>query len=180
MTEFNNDQLHSVIRSVDNWPRLGVTFRDITPLLQNPEAINFVTQSLVDLFSDKEFTHIGVIEARGFLFGSLVAAKKRLPIVLFRKPGKLPAQTIREDYSLEYGSEGLEVHTDSLNAGDKVLLVDDLIATGGTLSAAVNLCHRLGAEVAGAAAVIDLAFLPGSKNLIESGVCTRTLLSYEK
>ena len=178
MIEFDSARIASLIRPIEGWPKPGVTFRDITPLLQSPEAMRWVTEALIALFEDKAITHIGMLEARGFIFGAQIAARFNLPLVPFRKPGKLPAATLREDYSLEYGEASLEVHQDALKRGDKILLVDDLIATGGTLLASATLCHRLGAEVVGAAAIIDLPFLEGSKKLADAGFCVRSLLQY--
>lgn len=178
MTEFDRDNIKSLIRPIEGWPKPGVTFRDITPLLKSPEAMYRVIKALSILFSDKIITHIGMLEARGFIFGAQVAAHLNLPLVPFRKPGKLPAACLKENYSLEYGEASIEVHQDALIEGNKILLVDDLIATGGTLLAAANLCRQLGAEVVGAVAIIDLPFLEGSKRLESAGISTRSLLDF--
>lgn len=176
--DFDEEQLRSLIRPIENWPKPGVTFRDITPLLQTPSAMAMVTQALIQLFSEETITHIGVLEARGFLFGTQVAASLHLPLIPFRKPSKLPYHCISESYMLEYGSATIEVHEDALSSGDQVLLVDDLLATGGTLNAAATLCQRLQANVVGAAVMIDLPALGGSKMLQEKGICTKSLISY--
>lgn len=129
-------------------------------------------------YRGQNLTHIGALDARGFLLGAPLANALDLPLVIFRKPGKLPAETIREEYTLEYGAAALEVHCDALSTGDKIVLIDDLIATGGTLLAASKLVHRLQASVVEAAAIIDLPALGGSTILTQEGVKPFTLTSY--
>ena len=179
MSDFDPCQLKKIIRSVRDWPRQGITFRDITPLLKLPEWMKMVTKALSAEFTDSGITHIGALEARGFIFGTLVAAYMNLPLIPFRKPGKLPAEHIGEEYALEYGTATIEVHTDALSHGDNILLVDDLIATGGTLSAATALCHRLGAGVHGVTAVIGLPYLQGIKKLEKSGMTVKSLIEFQ-
>ena len=179
MSDFDPLQLKKIIRPVQDWPRQGITFRDITPLLKLPEWMEVVTKALSAEFTDSGVTHVGALEARGFIFGTLVAAHLNLPLIPFRKPGKLPAEHIREEYALEYGTATMEVHTDALSCDDNILLVDDLIATGGTLLAAAALCHRLGAKVHGATAVIGLPYLQGIKKLEKSGIIVKSLIEFQ-
>ncbi|WP_281648451.1 adenine phosphoribosyltransferase [Parendozoicomonas sp. Alg238-R29] len=175
---FSEDRLRGLIRAVPDWPEPGVMFRDITTLLKSPEGMSMVHETFAERYRDKGVTHIGALDARGFLLGAPLAATLKLPLVIFRKPGKLPADTICEEYTLEYGKAALEVHTDSLSAGDKIVLIDDLIATGGTLLAATKLVNRLEAEVIEAAAIIDLPALGGSSKLKDEGIVSFTLTSY--
>lgn len=172
---FNIKQL---IRPVTGFPKPGVTFRDITPMLQSPRALRLVCDTLTQRYLDSGISHVGAIDARGFLLGSVLAYCLNKPLVLFRKSGKLPAQVIGEAYQTEYGEALLEVHSDSLGAGDCLLLVDDLIATGGTLLAAATLAQRLGARILEAAAIIDLPELGGSRKLQELGIATFSLTTY--
>ena len=171
--------LKSLIRAVPDFPKAGVTFRDITPLFQSPRAFRMMIDTLVQRYIESECTHIGVMDARGFLLGSVLAYELNKPLVLFRKRGKLPADVITESYSTEYGEAFLEIHSDSLKAGDALLLIDDLIATGGTLIAAANLAKRLGAHVFEAAAIIDLPELGGSQRLHDMNIPTFSLTQYE-
>ncbi len=169
----------SVIRSLPDWPEPGVIFRDVTPVFKDPRALRMVSDALIQRYVGSEVTHIASIDARGFLFGSILAHQLNLPLVLVRKKGKLPGDTIHQEYQLEYGTAAVEMQTDSVGSGDKVLILDDLIATGGTILAACTLIKRLGAEVVEAAALIDLPDLQGSARLQEAGVPVYTLLAYE-
>ncbi|MCL6272190.1 adenine phosphoribosyltransferase [Sansalvadorimonas sp. 2012CJ34-2] len=175
---FNENRLRDLIRAVPDWPEPGVMFRDISTLLLSPSGMQMVHEHFAERYQDKGLTHIGALDARGFLLGAPLANTLGLPLVIFRKPGKLPADTIREEYTLEYGTAALEVHTDALNEGDKVVLIDDLIATGGTLLAATKLIRRLNASVVEAAAIIDLPALGGSSKLDNEGIKSFTLTSY--
>ena len=175
---FSEEHLRSLIRAVPDWPEPGVMFRDITTLLKNPEGMRMVHNAFAERYRDKGVTHIGALDARGFLLGAPLADTLGLPLVIFRKPGKLPAETICEEYSLEYGKAALEVHTDALSPGDKIVLIDDLIATGGTLLAATRLVRRLNAEVVEAAAIIDLPALGGSTLLNQEGIPAYVLTRY--
>ena len=157
----NQLDLKSMIRAVPDFPKPGVIFRDITPLFQSPRALRFVADSFIQRYVEAEFTHIGAMDARGFLIGSIIAYELNKPLVLFRKRGKLPADVLAQAYETEYGEALLEVHADSLCEGDSVLIFDDLIATGGTLLAAAQLVRRMGASVFEAAAIIDLPELGG-------------------
>lgn len=169
----------SVIRSLQDWPEPGVVFRDITPIFKDPKAMRMVSDAFIQRYVDSDITHIACIDARGFLFGSIMAYQLNLPLVLVRKKGKLPGETIHQDYELEYGTSAVEMQSDALQAGDRVLLFDDLIATGGTLLAACTLINKLGAEVIEAAALIDLPDLQGSTRIQELGIPVYSLLAYE-
>ncbi|WP_416425873.1 adenine phosphoribosyltransferase [Pseudomonas sp. App30] len=168
----------SLIRPVVDFPKPGVIFRDITPLFQSPKALRMVIDSFVHRYIDADFTHIGAMDARGFLIGSIVAHELNKPLILFRKQGKLPADVLAEGYKTEYGEAFLEVHADSLCEGDSVILFDDLIATGGTLIAAANLVRRMGARVHEASAIIDLPELLGSQRLEDMGIPTFCLTNF--
>jgi adenine phosphoribosyltransferase len=170
--------LKALIRPVVDFPKPGVIFRDITPLFQSPKATRLVMDSFVQRYIEADFSHIGVMDARGFLIGSIVAYELNKPLILFRKQGKLPADVLAEGYSTEYGQAFLEVHADSLCDGDSVVMFDDLIATGGTLIAAANLIRRMGAKIHEAAAIIDLPELGGSKRLQDLQIPTFCLTSF--
>ena len=177
---FDEFTIKSLIRPVPGFPKEGVTFRDITPLYQSPRAMRMVADSLIQRYVESPVTHIGAIDARGFLLGAVLAYELNKPRVLFRKAGKLPADCLREAYATEYGEAHLEVHRDSLSEGDQVLLLDELIATGGTFLAAARLVSLLGAEVYEAAAIIDLPDLGGSRLMQDSGIATFTLCAFEE
>lgn len=157
--------LASTIRNVSDWPKPGIQFKDITTLLRDPAALG---QCIGDLSAPYKGKHVDLVlgtEARGFLFAPAVAVALGAGCVLARKPGKLPCKAMREEYALEYGTDALEVHEDAIAPGQRVLLVDDLLATGGTMVAATNLVRRLGGEVAGYAFLVELSFLPGRARL---------------
>lgn len=175
---FDEFSIKSLIRPVIDFPKPGVVFRDITPLFQSPRALRMVADSFIQRYVESDFTHVAAMDARGFLIGSIIAYELNRPLVLFRKQGKLPADVIAESYQTEYGEALLEVHADSLCEGDRVLIFDDLIATGGTLIAATRLIKRLGAEVHEAAAIIDLPELGGSQKLQDMGVPTFSLTAF--
>lgn len=175
---FDQLSIKSLIRPVVDFPKPGVIFRDITPLFQSPKALRLVIDSFIQRYIDAEFTHVGAMDARGFLIGSIVAYELNKPLVLFRKQGKLPADVLAEAYQTEYGEALLEVHADSLCDGDSVVMFDDLIATGGTLVAAANLIRRMGAKVHEAAAIIDLPELGGSKRLRDMEIPTFCLTQF--
>jgi len=153
--------LKEVIRTIPHWPKEAVMFRDITTLLLNPEAFAYVIEKLKEEYTGKNVTKIAGIESRGFIFGAALAKDLGLPFVPIRKKGKLPAEVISHEYTLEYGTDTIEVHKDAISAEDNVLIVDDLIATAGTLEAAIKLVEKLGAKVAGCAVVIELPDLKG-------------------
>ena len=175
---FDEVSIKSLIRPVVDFPKPGVIFRDITPLFQSPKALRLVIDSFIQRYIDAEFTHVGAMDARGFLIGSIVAYELNKPLVLFRKQGKLPADVLAEAYQTEYGEALLEVHADSLCDGDSVVMFDDLIATGGTLIAAANLVRRMGARVHEAAAIINLPELGGSQRLEDMGIPTFCLTQF--
>ncbi|WP_299732967.1 adenine phosphoribosyltransferase [uncultured Endozoicomonas sp.] len=173
------DYLQSQIRTIPNWPHEGILFRDITTLFENPEAWRKTVDVLVKRYEQKEFDRIGALDARGFLMGSTLSYLMNKPLILFRKKGKLPGITLSVEYDLEYGKATLEMHDDSVKAGEKVLLVDDLIATGGTLLAADELLRKAGASTLEAAAIINLPDLKGADRLNQAGIATYSLCQFE-
>ena len=174
MKDFNLD---SVIRKVKDFPKPGVLFYDITSIFMHPEAFQWIIDKAVELYRDKKIDMIMAVESRGFIFASTLAYKLSIPIVLARKAGKLPGATIKESYALEYGQASLEVHKDDIIPDANILIVDDLIATGGTLKACASLIERLGAKVAGVFGVIGLPFLNYDKKL--KGYSVLTLINYD-
>ncbi len=172
------EYVRNAIRSVPDWPKPGVTFRDITPVLQDPRAFRV----LIDIFVYRYMRHrldlVAGVDARGFILGSVLAYELNLGFVPVRKKGKLPYRTVAEEYSLEYGNAAVEMHTDSVRPGQRVLLIDDLVATGGTMIAASKLLQRLGANVHEAAAIIGLPDLGGVQALRESGLDVYTVCSF--
>jgi adenine phosphoribosyltransferase len=157
----------SLIRDIPDFPEPGVMFKDITPILSRSEAFAELVRVMAGPFRDSGITQVAGIEARGFTLAAPIALELGAGFIPIRKPGKLPFETLGEDYSLEYGTDRLEVHADAANQGDRVLLVDDVIATGGTAAAALRLISRLGAETAGFSVFIELAFLNGKAALPE-------------
>jgi adenine phosphoribosyltransferase len=153
------------IRNVPNFPVEGIQFKDITTLLQAPEPFAASVQAMLDHYQGAEIDVIVGIESRGFIWGAVLAYQMGVGFVPVRKPGKLPAETVRAEYSLEYGTNVLEMHRDAIQPGQKVLVVDDLLATGGTAQATCQLVEQLGGEVAGVAFLIELTFLPGREKL---------------
>jgi adenine phosphoribosyltransferase len=167
------------IRTVPNWPEPGVMFRDITPLLQDPQTFRVLIDLFVYRYMNMRLDLVAGIDARGFILGSVIAYELNLGFVPIRKKGKLPFDTIEESYQLEYGSSTVEVHADAVRPGQRVLLIDDLIATGGTMMAGMKLMQRLGANVVEAAAIIDLPELGGSRAIRSTGVGLWTACSFE-
>ncbi len=153
------------IRTIPHWPMEGVMFRDITTLVQDPEAFRYTCDFLYDRYKDMKIDKVVSIDARGFIFGGVLAYKLDVGLVLVRKKGKLPPETIQEEYTLEYGTNVVEISKHGIQKGDQVLIVDDLIATGGTISAAVKLVEALGGDVIECAFVIELPDLKGRKKL---------------
>ncbi|REF27136.1 adenine phosphoribosyltransferase [Xenorhabdus cabanillasii] len=166
------------IETIPDYPKAGILFRDITTLLDNPAAYRAAIDLLVAHFEGKGITKIVGTEARGFLFGSPVALRLGVGFVPVRKKGKLPRETLSETYDLEYGTDTLEIHKDSIKAEDKVLVVDDLLATGGTIEATVRLIRRLGGEVSEAAFIIGLPDLGGTERLKNQGVDSYILVEF--
>jgi adenine phosphoribosyltransferase len=157
--------LKKYIRDIPDFPEPGILFRDITPLLKNPQAFNYTIDKLVDRFSQHSFDTVVAVESRGFLFGAPLASRMGKSLVLVRKPGKLPAATYSAQYSLEYGSDALEIHVDDIGPGERVVLLDDLLATGGTLQAAAQLVEVSGGLVTGIGLVIEMVDLGGRERL---------------
>jgi adenine phosphoribosyltransferase len=157
--------LLSRIRDVEDYPEQGVMFKDITPLLADPAAFTALTDTLAEIAERTGATKIVGLEARGFILGAPVAVRAGLGFIPVRKAGKLPGATLRQAYELEYGSAEIEVHAEDLGADDRILIVDDVLATGGTAEAAIQLIHRAGAEVAGVAVLMELGFLGGRGRL---------------
>jgi len=155
----------ALIRDIPDFPEPGVLFKDITPVLANSAALNFVVQDLANAFPVDGIDIVVGIEARGFILATPVATEMGVGFVPIRKPGKLPYSVVTEKYELEYGTDTLQIHTDAVEHGQRVLIVDDVIATGGTAAAAIRLIERLGGQVAGVAVFIDLAFLGGRAKL---------------
>jgi len=153
--------LKSKIRNIPDFPKKGIVFRDISTLLQDKAAFNYAIDQLADRYRDKKIDMIAAIESRGFIFGGALADRMDAGFVPVRKLGKLPYETVKKEYTLEYGYATLEMHKDAVQTGQKVLIVDDLVATGGTLLATCGLVEKLGGVVAGIAVLIELSFLNG-------------------
>lgn len=168
--------IQSLIRDIPDFPKPGILFKDITPLLADAKGMQAVTDKFVEAFADKGITKVVGAESRGFLFGVPLAMALGVGFVPVRKPGKLPAETLSESYELEYGTDSLEIHKDAIIDGDKVILIDDLLATGGTAAAASQLIKRLGGDLVGFGFVIELAFLKGAEKLGDHEVVS--LLTY--
>jgi len=171
--------IKSKIRTIENYPIKGVMFRDITTLLKDPEGLRDSINKLVDRYKDLNIDKIAAIESRGFIIGAPLAYLLNVGLVLIRKPGKLPAETIDQDYKLEYGTDRIEVHTDAINKGDKVLIVDDLIATGGTAEATVKLVKKMRGEIIECCFVIDLPDIGGRARLENMGQKVFTLCEFK-
>lgn len=169
--------LRAYIRDIPNYPKEGIVFFDITPLLSNPKAFQYAVDQLAERFSDARPDKITAAESRGFIFAAPLAYKMGLPFVPMRKPGKLPYKTMSVTYDLEYGTDTLCMHVDAIDKGDKVLLIDDLLATGGTINGMVKLIDRAQATVAGIGIVIELGFLPGGQSLRDLGFDHTCLLN---
>ena len=173
------ETIRAHIRTVPDWPAPGVQFRDITPLLSTPRVFRVLIDEFVHRYFDVQPDAIAGLDARGFIIGSVVAYELNIGFVPIRKKGKLPFSTVQESYELEYGSATVEMHTDAVKPGDRVVLIDDLIATGGTMMAGRRLLERLGATVIEGAAIVDLPELGGSARLRESGLELFTLVDFE-
>lgn len=170
------DRLRSKIRDIPDFPKPGIIFKDITPLVKDPAALRLAIHQLIHPFLGREITSVAGMEARGFIFGSLVAWELGIPFIPLRKPGKLPYDVQSVAYDLEYGSAALEAHIDSFDKNERVLLIDDLLATGGTAQASCELVENLGATVEACAFVIELDFLKGREKL--EGYEVHSLLHY--
>ena len=171
--------IRSLIRTIPDYPTPGILFRDITTLIADPAGLRAAIDGLVWPFLTAGIDHVAGIEARGFIHGGAVAHELGRGFVPIRKKGRLPARTIGQDYSLEYGVDTIEIHADAIRTGDRVLLVDDLIATGGTAEAAIGLIQKSGGELVAAAFVIDLPDLGGAARLAARNVMVHTLVRFE-
>jgi adenine phosphoribosyltransferase len=169
--------LEPFIRDVPDFPKPGIVFKDITPLLADAAATSEACSQLAGPFADQGVAVVAGIESRGFLFGVPVAERLGCGFVPIRKPGKLPAETVSQSYELEYGTDTIEIHADAIRPGQKVLMIDDLLATGGTMAAACQLVERLGGQIVGVAFVIELCFLAGRSKL--GGYDVRSLIRVE-
>lgn len=168
--------IRTYIRDIQDFPKKGITFKDITPLLQSPEALRYTTNALYELTKDLKIDKVVGIESRGFLFGTSLAAQLDAGFVPVRKPGKLPYATLSETYALEYGTDTLEVHTDAITPGERVLIHDDVLATGGTANAVCKLVERSGGIIVQCNFLIELSFLNGRQGLENYQI--RSLISY--
>ena len=171
--------IKSKIRTIKNYPIDGVMFRDITTLFKDPEGLREAINIFAERYKDMQIDKIAAIESRGFLIGAPLAYLLNVGLVLIRKPGKLPAETIKQDYKLEYGSDQIEIHIDAIKEGERVLIVDDLIATGGTVEAAVKLVQKMKGEVLECCFIIDLPDIGGSKKLESMGQNVFSLCEFE-
>ncbi len=169
--------LKTYIRNVKDFPKPGIMFRDITTLLKDPEAFDFTLNQLYAFAKDLNINKVVGIESRGFIFGSLLAHKLKCGFIPVRKPGKLPAEKVSVSYSLEYGEDKLEIHKDAIQPGDKVLVHDDLLATGGTMNAVCQLIEKLGGKIVQVSFIIELSFLNGRDKLKSYDV--RSIVNYE-
>jgi adenine phosphoribosyltransferase len=161
----NIEQVIASIRNVPDFPKPGIMFKDITTAMKDAEVLHFIVDELYDYYKDKGITKVVGVESRGFVLGSILAYKLSAGFVLLRKPGKLPADTYRVEYDLEYGQDALEIHKDSIEPGDVVLLHDDLLATGGSASAALQLLHHFSIKFTYVSFLIELEFLNGRSKL---------------
>ena len=171
--------IKSKIRTIKNYPIDGVMFRDITTLLEDAEGFKEVVDEFFMRYKDFKIDKIVAIEARGFIIGAPLAYLLNVGLVLIRKPGKLPSVTIEQEYKLEYGTDKIEIHTDAIKKGDRVLIVDDLIATGGTVEAAVRLVEKMEAEILECCFIVDLPDIGGRERLINIGQKVFTLCEFE-
>ena len=171
--------IKSLIRTINDYPKPGIQFRDITSLLEDAKGLRIAVKGLAEPFLGERVDKVAGIEARGFLFGVAVALELEAGFVPVRKSGKLPGKTISREYELEYGTDRVEVHADALEPGERVLIVDDLIATGGTAEATIHLIGDIGAEIVGCAFVIDLPDLGGSERIAANGFPVVSLCAFE-
>ena len=172
--------LERYIRDVPDFPKKGIIFKDITPLLGDIAALREAARQLAGPYDSAGVETVTGVESRGFIFGAMVADLLGAGFVPIRKPGKLPAETVSESYELEYGSDSIEIHADAVKPGQKVLMVDDLLATGGTMAAACRLVKKLGGDIVGVAFVIELCFLSGRQELEPLDVAVHSLIKVEK
>ena len=178
MTYISASRVAELIVNIPDYPKPGVTFKDLTPIFANADALDSVCSDLAKMAQDSGATMVAGIEARGFILGSAVAVKAGLGFVPIRKAGKLPRETFSASYELEYGSDAVEIHCDALNGNDRVFIVDDVLATGGTANAAINVVDQSGASIAGLAFLLELDFLSGRERIsaVNQGVAISTYL----
>ena len=179
MTKANLSLIADSIATIPDYPKPGIMFRDVTTLLANPEALKATIDCFIEKYKDQGFTKIIGTESRGFIFGAPLSYALSIPFIPVRKPGKLPREVISQSYQLEYGEDTLELHTDAIVEGDKVLLVDDLLATGGTIEATAKLVERLGGKATDGAFVISLPGLGGEERVKGLGINVFTLVEFE-
>lgn len=170
-------KLEEYVRTIPDFPEPGIMFRDVTSVLQDADGFALAVDTMSDLVKDLEFDAVAGAESRGFIFGAPIAYNRRKPFLLIRKKGKLPCETVSQDYDLEYGKATIEMHKDSIRPGDRVLIVDDLIATGGTTEAMIKLVESLGGVVAGVVVMIELAGLNGRERI--AGYRLDACITYE-
>jgi adenine phosphoribosyltransferase len=169
--------LKEYVRNVPDFPKKGIVFRDITTLLKEPAAIRFAADQLVSRYAGQHISKVVGVESRGFILGSILADRLSVGFVPIRKPGKLPSSVLKETYQLEYGSDAIEIHSDAISKGDRILLHDDLLATGGTAAAAISLITKMGGVIVEAAFLIELTFLQGRQRLLPTK--SFSLVSYD-
>jgi len=179
MTINEFDYVRGTVRQVPDFPKPGILFLDITTATKDAKALNLMIEFLYEQFKDEKIDYVAGIESRGFIFGTPLACKLGAGFIPIRKPNKLPADTIKESYSLEYGTDTIEMHADAVKAGDRVLVIDDLLATGGTAVAACNLVKKAGAEVVASAFIIELDPLKGREKIEATGVKVVSMLNYD-
>ena len=180
MTDVDNFQyVREHVRMVPDFPKKGIMFLDITTATKDAKSMQYMTDFLYETFKNEKIDYVAGIESRGFIFGAPLAYKLNAGFIPIRKPNKLPAETVKETYSLEYGTDTIEMHADALKSGDKVLIIDDLLATGGTAVAACNLVKKVGAEPLAAAFIIELNPLKGREKIEAAGVKVVSMLDYD-
>lgn len=179
MTMNELDYVRSTVRQVPDFPKPGILFLDITTATKDAKAMNLMIDFLYEKFKDEKIDYVAGIESRGFIFGAPLACRLDAGFVPIRKPNKLPANTIKESYSLEYGTDTIEMHADAVKPGDRVLVIDDLLATGGTAVAACNLVKKVGADVVAAAFIIELDPLKGREKIEANDVKVVSMLNYD-
>ncbi len=179
ISEKDLDYVREHVRQVPNFPKEGILFLDVTTIVKDAVAFNKCIDFLYEKFKDEKIDYIAGIESRGFIFGAPLATRLNAGFITIRKPNKLPANTIKETYELEYGTDTIEMHADAVKSGDRVVVIDDLLATGGTAVAACNLVKKAGAEVVASAFVIELTPLKGKEKIEKTGVEVVSMLEYD-
>ena len=175
----NDVEFRNLVRSWNDFPTKGISFKDINPLLRTPESMNYLDKKLSEICDNIQTSKIAAIESRGFVIGSLLATSLSKGLILIRKEGKLPGPTIKESYSIEYGTRVMEIQEDAILKGEKVLIADDLLATGGTAVAAASLVEKLGGTVVGFVFIICLNYLDGTDTLKSKGYDVRCIMEFE-